>query len=145
MIEKPLLKVLALRLQERKLCVLLHTLLSACHRHHAPLSLQVAYNPLIDHILGDLFRTYEVKKRQYPRPLNLEVKKLKSHILPSALKTFILEWHLHRIIKKKLRWRPKVNFLAGLEKTFDWYRVNQKYYSNLNKKDILNRLGKKND
>ncbi len=48
-------------------------------------------------------------------------------------------------IKKKLRWRPKVNFLAGLEKTFDWYRVNQKYYSNLNKKDILNRLGKKND
>ena len=48
-------------------------------------------------------------------------------------------------IKKKLRWRPKVNFLAGLEKTFDWYRVNQNYYSNLNKKDILNRLGKKND
>ena len=46
-------------------------------------------------------------------------------------------------IKNKLRWRPKVSFMIGLEKTFNWYKNNQKYYSNLNKKDILNRLGSK--
>ena len=33
--------------------------------------------------------------------------------------------------------------MIGLEKTFNWYKNNQKYYSNLNKKDILNRLGSK--
>ena len=46
-------------------------------------------------------------------------------------------------IKKQLKWRPKINFMIGLEKTFDWYKSNQKYYSNLNKKDILKRLGSK--
>ncbi len=48
-------------------------------------------------------------------------------------------------IKKKLSWRPKVNFKNGLEKTFLWYLKNQNYYSNLNKKDITRRIGKKND
>jgi len=46
-------------------------------------------------------------------------------------------------IKKELKWRPKVNFMIGLEKTFDWYKNNQKYYLSLNKKDILKRLGSK--
>jgi len=46
-------------------------------------------------------------------------------------------------IKNKLKWKPRVNFMTGLEKTFNWYKNNQKYYSNLNKKDILNRLGSK--
>ncbi len=44
-------------------------------------------------------------------------------------------------IKKNLNWKPKVNFINGLEKTFNWYYGNQKYYSKLNKKDILKRLG----
>ena len=44
-------------------------------------------------------------------------------------------------IKNELKWKPKVNFMDGLEKTFDGYKDNQKYYSNLNKKDILKRLG----
>ena len=44
-------------------------------------------------------------------------------------------------IKNELKWKPKVNFMDGLEKTFDWYKDNQKYYSNLNKKDILKKLG----
>ena len=48
-------------------------------------------------------------------------------------------------IKKKLNWKPKISFMNGLEKTFNWYINNQKYYSKLNKKDILIRLGKKND
>tara|TARA_B100002052_G_scaffold294702_1_gene319907 strand:+ start:641 stop:1654 length:1014 start_codon:yes stop_codon:yes gene_type:complete len=46
-------------------------------------------------------------------------------------------------LKKQLKWNPKVSFMNGLEKTFNWYINNQKYYSNLNKQDILKRLGKK--
>ena len=48
-------------------------------------------------------------------------------------------------IKKELKWKPKITFIKGLEKTFDWYKDNQKYFSKLNKQDILRRLGKKND
>ena len=44
-------------------------------------------------------------------------------------------------IKKELGWMPKINFMNGLKKTFDWYYANQKYYSNLSKKDISKRLG----
>ena len=46
-------------------------------------------------------------------------------------------------LKKQLKWKPKVSFMNGIEKTFNWYINNQKYYSNLNKQDILKRLGKK--
>ncbi len=46
-------------------------------------------------------------------------------------------------IKQQLKWFPKINFVTGLRKTFDWYFENQKYYSKLNKKDILKRLGSK--
>jgi len=44
-------------------------------------------------------------------------------------------------IKNKLKWKSKINFLKGLEKTFKWYFNNQKYYSKLNKKDITRRIG----
>ena len=44
-------------------------------------------------------------------------------------------------LKNKLKWKPKVNFAKGLEKTFLWYLENQNYYSKLNKKDITNRIG----
>ena len=47
-------------------------------------------------------------------------------------------------IKKELKWRPKTKFENGLLKTFDWYLNNLKYFSTLNKKDILNRIGLKN-
>ena len=43
---------------------------------------------------------------------------------------------------KKLKWKPKTNFLDGINKTFIWYLVNKKYYRSLNKKDIIKRLGK---
>ena len=45
-------------------------------------------------------------------------------------------------IKKKLRWKSKTNILEGLNKTFLWNYNNQKYFSNLRKKDITKRLGK---
>ena len=44
-------------------------------------------------------------------------------------------------LKNKLKWKPKVNFAKGLEKTFLWYLENQNYYSKLNKKDITKRIG----
>jgi len=43
---------------------------------------------------------------------------------------------------KKLKWKPKTNFLDGINDTFKWYLSNKKYYRLLNKKDINNRLGK---
>ena len=44
-------------------------------------------------------------------------------------------------IKSNLKWKPKISFAKGLEKTFIWYLENQNYYSKLNKKDITNRIG----
>ena len=44
-------------------------------------------------------------------------------------------------IKKNLKWKTNFNFMSGLKKTFEWYLHNQKYYSNINKKDIIKRLG----
>ena len=43
---------------------------------------------------------------------------------------------------KKLKWKPKTNFLDGINKTFIWYLDNKKYYRSLNKKDVVKRLGK---
>ena len=42
---------------------------------------------------------------------------------------------------KKLKWKIKINFLDGINKTFIWYLNNKKYYRSLNKKDINKRLG----
>ena len=46
-------------------------------------------------------------------------------------------------IRKKLGWKPNINFKKGLEKTFDWYCNNKAYYSLLSKKDIIKRIGLK--
>ena len=48
-------------------------------------------------------------------------------------------------LKAKLNWKPKINLILGLKKTFEWYYENQKYFLSLNKRDIVKRLGKKND
>ena len=48
-------------------------------------------------------------------------------------------------IKKQLNWKTKENFMSGLEKTFKWYSSNRSYFLNFDKKDIIQRLGKKND
>jgi len=42
---------------------------------------------------------------------------------------------------KKLKWKPKTNFIDGINSTFKWYLINKKYYRSLNKKDINKRLG----
>jgi len=45
-------------------------------------------------------------------------------------------------IYKKLRWKTKINFKKGLEKTFLWYLQNNDYYKSISKNDIHKRLGK---
>ena len=47
-------------------------------------------------------------------------------------------------IKKKINWKPRIKFMDGLEKTFNWYLNNQNYFLKLKKNDILKRLGTKN-
>ena len=44
-------------------------------------------------------------------------------------------------IKKVLKWKPKIKFKDGIKKTLEWYLKNKSYYSLLNKKDIINRIG----
>ena len=44
---------------------------------------------------------------------------------------------------KELKWKPETSFETGLIKTFDWYLNNIKYFSSLNKKDIIKRIGLK--
>ena len=44
-------------------------------------------------------------------------------------------------IKSKLNWSPKTNFEKGILSTIKWYVNNKTYYNNLNKKDIIKRLG----
>ena len=46
-------------------------------------------------------------------------------------------------IKNKLNWMPNTSFEKGILLTFEWYKNNKKYYKNLSKKDILQRLGNK--
>jgi len=45
-------------------------------------------------------------------------------------------------IKKEIGWKSKTNLNVGLKKTLIWYKDNKNYFSKLNKKDIVKRLGK---
>ena len=46
-------------------------------------------------------------------------------------------------ISKQLNWQPNYSLGKGLEITVDWYLNNLQYFSSLNKKDIVKRLGLK--
>ena len=48
-------------------------------------------------------------------------------------------------IKQKLNWKPSISVSQGLEKTFNWYLDNKKFFSNFKKNDITKRLGSKNN
>ena len=45
-------------------------------------------------------------------------------------------------ILTKLRWKTKMNFKKGLEKTFLWYLQNDNYYKSISKDNIVKRIGK---
>jgi len=44
-------------------------------------------------------------------------------------------------LKKELKWMPKIKLSDGINKTFQWYQDNKKYYKSIFKKDITKRLG----
>jgi dTDP-glucose 4,6-dehydratase len=46
-------------------------------------------------------------------------------------------------ILKSLKWKTKVSFYKGLEKTFLWYLHNNNFYKSISKNDIIKRLGTK--
>ena len=48
-------------------------------------------------------------------------------------------------IMTKLKWKSRIDFKKGLEKTFLWYLNNTNYYKSLSINDIEKRIGKLND
>ena len=46
-------------------------------------------------------------------------------------------------IRNTLKWKPKKNFKLGLEKTFEWYFENYKFFNYFSKKSFFKRLGLK--
>ena len=48
-------------------------------------------------------------------------------------------------LKNTLKWKARLNFDQGIEKTICWYLDNKTYFSKLKRKDIVKRLGKLND
>ena len=46
-------------------------------------------------------------------------------------------------IRKKLKWKPLINFRSGLNETFIWYYKNNKFFKNFSKKLFFKRLGLK--
>ncbi len=46
-------------------------------------------------------------------------------------------------ILKKLGWKAKISFNAGLSQTFDWYSNNRKFFTSVSKKLYVDRLGLK--
>jgi len=46
-------------------------------------------------------------------------------------------------IRKKLSWKPKINFSSALEKTFKWYLNNIDFFKTFSKKKFFKRIGLK--
>ena len=46
-------------------------------------------------------------------------------------------------IKRKLKWKPLINFKSGLNETFIWYYKNNKFFKSFSKKLFFKRLGLK--
>ena len=46
-------------------------------------------------------------------------------------------------IKRKLKWKPKINLNQGISRTINWYIENQNYFSSISKNLFSKRLGKK--
>tara|TARA_B100000767_G_scaffold269962_1_gene292748 strand:+ start:1270 stop:2295 length:1026 start_codon:yes stop_codon:yes gene_type:complete len=81
-----------------------------------------------------------IAKKKFTLGKNVQIKYVKDrpgHDLRYALNS--------NKIKKKLNWKPNVNTIDGLNKTFLWYLENSMYFKNLKKTDMVKRLGNLND
>jgi len=83
----------------------------------------------------------------------LKVSKKKIKLNPKVKIVFIKDRPGHDIryaldskkLINNLKWKPKITFDKGLNLTFNWYLNNVKFYDSIKKKDIIKRLGIKND
>ena len=84
-----------------------------------------------------MFIRIKIAKKNLSINLNIKIKFIKDrpgHDIRYALDS--------KKILKNLKWKTKVNFKNGLEKTFLWYLNNNNYYKSISTKDIVKRIGK---
>ena len=55
----------------------------------------------------------------------------------------LLKFMFYLVLKLKntLKWKARLNFDQGIEKTICWYLDNKTYFSKLKRKDIVARIG----
>ena len=78
----------------------------------------------------------KVAKKNISTNLNIKIKFIKDrpgHDIRYALDS--------KKILKTLKWKTKINFEKGLEKTFLWYLHNNNYFKSISKNDIIKRIG----
>ena len=75
-------------------------------------------------------------KKNYSIGSNVKIKFIKDR--PGHDKRYAID---SKKILKQLKWKTKVSFEKGLEKTFLWYLLNNDYYKSISKNDIVKRVG----
>ena len=78
----------------------------------------------------------KVAKKNLSINLNIKIKFIKDR--PGHDVRYALD---SKKILKTLKWKTKINFEKGLEKTFLWYLHNNNYFKSISKNDIIKRIG----
>ena len=78
----------------------------------------------------------KVAKKNISSNLNIKIKFIKDR--PGHDVRYALD---SKKILKTLKWKTKINFEKGLEKTFLWYLHNNNYFKSISKNDIIKRIG----
>jgi len=78
----------------------------------------------------------KIAKKNYSIGSNVKIKFIKDR--PGHDKRYAID---SKKILKHLKWKTKVSFEKGLEKTFLWYLLNNNYYKSISKNDIIKRIG----
>jgi len=78
----------------------------------------------------------KIAKKNYSIGSNVKIKFIKDR--PGHDKRYAID---SKKILKQLKWKTKVSFEKGLEKTFLWYLLNNNYYKSISKNDIVKRVG----
>ena len=78
----------------------------------------------------------KIAKKNYSIGSNVKIKFIKDR--PGHDKRYAID---SKKILKQLKWKTKISFEKGLEKTFLWYLLNNNYYKSISKNDIIKRIG----
>ena len=86
------------------------------------------------HIIKRILQSFRNKKIKIGKKVKIKfVKDRPGHDFRYALNS--------NKIKRKLKWKPKVNLSNGISRTVDWYLSNHKFFSLISKKLFEKRLG----